>query len=124
MRLVAVLPRRQTITADIYCQQLDRIHAALVRSRPQLVNGKGVLFHQDNARPHVSAQTLKKISELKWELVEHPPYSPDLAPSDFHLFGSLQNVLQARSYRAEHEVEKGVLKFFASRPTEFIKKWD
>jgi hypothetical protein len=27
------------------------------------------------------------MQEQQWEVLEHPPYSPDLAPSDFHLFG-------------------------------------
>lgn len=115
------LPRGQTITSDLYCRQLDRVHAQLVRTRPQLVNRKGVLFHQDNARPHVSAQTMRKISELKWELIAHPPYSPDLAPSDFHLFRSLQNFLQSKNYRTEEQVKNGVEGFMRSQPRKFFE---
>jgi hypothetical protein len=39
--------------------------------------------------------TQERIQELKWELLEHPPYSPDLAPSDFHLFGPQKTTLVA-----------------------------
>ncbi|EFN78228.1 Histone-lysine N-methyltransferase SETMAR, partial [Harpegnathos saltator] len=49
--------------------------------------------HQDNARPHTSIVTRQKFRELGWEVLMHPPYSPDLAPSDYHLFLSLQNFL-------------------------------
>ncbi|XP_026825471.1 histone-lysine N-methyltransferase SETMAR-like [Ooceraea biroi] len=91
-----LLPRNQTINTDLYCQQLERVQTKLKELRPQLVNRKGILFHQDNARPHVSALTLRKIGELNWELLEHPPYSPDLAPSDYHLFRSLQNFLNGK----------------------------
>ena len=59
--------------------------------RPELATRKGVIFHQNNARPHTSLVTCKKLLELGWEVMTHPPYSPDLAPSDYHLFCSLQN---------------------------------
>ena len=43
------------------------------------------LLH-DNALPHSAAQTQDFITSFKWEQMDHPSYSPDLAPSDFHLF--------------------------------------
>jgi hypothetical protein len=42
-----------------------------------------------SCQPHTVWATQKRIQELQWELLEHPPYSPDLAPSDFHLLGPL-----------------------------------
>ena len=56
-----------------------------------MINKKGVLFHHDNARPHISLVTQQKLRELGWEVLMHPPYNPDLAPSDYHLFRSLKN---------------------------------
>ena len=38
--------------------------------------------------PHTSLVTRKKLLKLGWEVMPHPPYSPDLAPSDYHLFRS------------------------------------
>ena len=61
--------------------------------RPELTTRKGVIFHQDNARPLTSLVTSKKLLDLGWEVMLHPPYSPDLAPSDYHLFCLLQNYL-------------------------------
>jgi histone-lysine N-methyltransferase SETMAR len=51
---------------------------------------RGVLLHHDNAKPHTAQATQERIQELLWELLEPPPYSPDLASSDFHLFGPLK----------------------------------
>ena len=52
---------------------------------------RGVLLQHDNARPHVSKQTKEAIYRLGVECVPHPPYSPDLAPSDYWLFGNKNN---------------------------------
>ena len=65
--------------------------------RPELTNRK-VVFHHDNARPHTSLVTLQKLLELGWDILPHPPYSLDLAPSDYFLFRSLQNFLNGKNF--------------------------
>ncbi|GBP84033.1 Histone-lysine N-methyltransferase SETMAR [Eumeta japonica] len=54
---------------------------------------KKVLFHQDNARVHTCLVTMAKIHELRYELLPHPAYSPDLAPCDYYLFPNLKKWL-------------------------------
>jgi len=73
------LVENKKIDSKVYCEQLIRLEQALAVTRPQLV-GKGVVFHQDNARAHTSMMTKKKIQDLGWSILGHPPYSPDLAP--------------------------------------------
>jgi histone-lysine N-methyltransferase SETMAR len=51
---------------------------------------KKVIFHQDNAPAHKSVLAMGKLRDLHYELLENPPYSPDLAPSDFLLFPKLK----------------------------------
>ena len=51
------------------------------------------LLHHDNARPHCSAQTQDAMTGMKFTVVPHPPYSQDLAPSDFWLFPKLKETL-------------------------------
>jgi histone-lysine N-methyltransferase SETMAR len=65
---------------------------------------RGVLLHYDNVRPHTAQATQGRIQELQWELLEHPPYSLDLAPSDFHLFGLLKRF--ADDEEVEMEMQK------------------
>ena len=50
-----------------------------------------MLFHQDNARVHTCSVSMAKSMELKFELLKHPPYLPDLAPSDFFYVQSWKN---------------------------------
>ena len=77
------------IVALILNLKLDK---EIKEKRPELETRKDVIFHQDNARPHTSLVTRKKLLELGWEVMPLPPYSPDLAPSDYHLFRSLQTI--------------------------------
>ena len=93
-----LLPRKQTINSNVYCRQLMKLDKEMKEKRPELVTRKGVIVHQDNARPHTSLVTRKKLLELGWEVMLHPPYSPDLAPSDYHLFRSLKNHFNGKTF--------------------------
>jgi hypothetical protein len=50
-----------------------------------------VLLLQDNARPHKGGNC-----NMGWTVLPHAPYSPDLAPSDFHFLGPLKDALRGR----------------------------
>jgi len=91
-----LLSKNKTINSDVYCEQLQKLSDAIAQKRPELINRKGVVFHHDNARPHTSLVTRQKLLQHGWNVLPHPPYSPDLAPSDFHLFRSLQNSLNGK----------------------------
>jgi len=80
----------ETITGDPYRKQLMRLSRALKDKRQEYNerNNKVILQH-DNARPHVSKSIKTYLEMLKWEVLSHPPYSSDIAPSDYHLFRSM-----------------------------------
>ena len=61
-----------------------------------MLNRKDMILHHDNARSHVALGTRQKIAKVGWEILSHPPYSPDIAPSNHHLFLSLQNFLTGK----------------------------
>ena len=65
-----------------------------------------MLFHQDNARPHTAKKTLELIEKFGWEVVPHLPYSPDLEPSDYHLFGPLKNHLRGTTFSDDKAVKE------------------
>ncbi|EZA62154.1 Histone-lysine N-methyltransferase SETMAR, partial [Ooceraea biroi] len=82
-------------------------------------NRYGVIFHQDNIRPHVSLATRQKLLQLGWDVLPHPPYSPDLAPSDFHLFRSLQNSLNGKNFTSLEACKQHPQEFFTQNTGKF-----
>ena len=92
-----LLLNNEAINSEKYYSQLDELKTAIEQKRPEIANRKGVVFHQDNAWSHVSLMNSTKVVRARWDVLPHPPYSSDLAPSDFHLFRSLQNSLNEKA---------------------------
>ncbi|GBL96472.1 hypothetical protein AVEN_10479-1 [Araneus ventricosus] len=46
----------------------------------------GIMMLQGNAHHHAAMRTQQVLQQFRWEMFDHPAYSPDLAPSDYHLF--------------------------------------
>ena len=71
------------------CEHIWPTIAQKLRKHLPMRGAKGIFLHFDNSPIHKSQQSLEKINEIGFNLLEHPPYSPDIAPSDFWLFGFL-----------------------------------
>ncbi|GFW05876.1 mariner Mos1 transposase [Trichonephila clavipes] len=119
---IVFLPDNTTINSEVYCHQLDKLNDALKQKRTQLINRKGVVFHQDNARSHTSLVTRQKLLQLEWDTMQHLPYSPDLAPSDYYLFRSPQNFLDGKTFTSNEEVNNHLDQFFASKDQQFYER--
>nr|pir hypothetical protein C45H4.5 - Caenorhabditis elegans [Caenorhabditis elegans] len=111
-----LLPTNKTITADYYCAQLDRV--------AEKTNGKyeQLYFLHDNARPHVAKKTFQKLQDLGWTVLPHPPYSPDLAPTDYHLFLSLSDYMRDKQFDDEEHLKTELSTFFSSRSPDFFSR--
>ena len=90
------LEKGKTIKSDYYMALLDLLSAEIKEKRPYMQK-KNVLFHQDNAPCHKSMKTMVRLNELGFELLSHPPDSPDLAPSDYWLFDDLEKHSRERN---------------------------
>jgi histone-lysine N-methyltransferase SETMAR len=64
--------------------------------------------------------TINTIRQLNCQVLEQPAYSPDLAPSDFLLFGPLKNALRGRRFAADDEVKEALHKWLCSQPQTFF----
>ena len=74
--LIDYLQKCKTINSEYYCNLLDQLNVQIREKRPGLQRKK-IIFHQDNEPAHKSVLAMAKINELKYELHDHPPYSPD-----------------------------------------------
>ena len=93
-----------------------------IRTRRRGLLSRGVILLHDNARPHSAAKTVETLQDLRFEVLEHPPYSPDLAPSDFHLFGPLKEALRGRRFSTDEEVKEAVHEWLGSMPESFFSE--
>jgi histone-lysine N-methyltransferase SETMAR len=77
-------------------------------------------------------RTRELLWRYNWEVLDHPPYSPDLAPSDFHLFGPLKKQLGGRQFATDGEVQQAVMSWLQALDTDFfyagidalVYRWD
>ena len=115
------LAKGKAISCERYIGQLMRLKNEIGEKRPQ-IKKKKVLFHQDNALCHKSLTTLAKFDELSFKLLPHPPYSPDLAPSDYYLFAGLKKMLQGKRFYSYEEVITETNAYFEAKDKSFYKK--
>jgi hypothetical protein len=71
---------------------------------------------------HTANMTKEAIQELDWEILPHPPYSPDLVSSDYHLFRALSNNLRGVSFNNDLELQNWLDEFFTAKQADFFKR--
>ena len=97
------LPKGQTINAEYYSSLLVQLKDILKGKRRGKVAMVVLLLH-DNVPAHRALATQKKVAYLGFQCLDHPPYSPDQAASDYHLFPGLKNQFKGRHYSSDAEV--------------------
>jgi transposase len=102
--LIGGLPKGRTFNAEYY---RDNILAALTQFQPE-DDGRKLVVHVDNVRAHTDQKSRTFCEENVLRLAPHPPYSPDLAPSDFFLFSYVKERLKGMVFPSYEE-------FFPSR---------
>ena len=96
--LIDYLSRGQIINAEYYSSLLVELKDILKEKRREIIT-KGILFLHENAPAHLALATQKKLTYLDFQCLDHPPYSLDMAPSDYHLFPGLKNNRKVAIFR-------------------------
>src|SRR5579862_8085227 len=109
--LIEYMEKGKTVNAEQYCNTLDKLRKVIRKRRPRLLSDGVILLH-DNATPHTAAHTREWLDLHNWEILEHPPHSPDLAPSDFHLFGPLKHHLSGQCFKTDTDIKAAVNDWF------------
>ncbi|KAJ4429714.1 hypothetical protein ANN_21918 [Periplaneta americana] len=120
--LIDFLPRGEKVNADRYYETLRKLRRAILNKRRGMLTAGVVLLH-DSARSHTARLTAPVLTEFGWELFDHPPYSPDLAPSDFHVFLHLKKFLfSGERFGNDEELKTSVTRWFHSQVAEFYDR--
>ena len=109
--LIDYKPAGTSITGEYYANVIKQLRVAIKEKR----RGKlaaGVLLLHDNAPVHKSRVAQAAIRECKFEELNHPPYSPDLAPSDYYLFRNLKSHLRGTRFRDDDELKAATEAWF------------
>lgn len=117
-----LLQQGQTMTSEVYCELLDELkHSIEVKRRRSLDSANhGIHLLQDNARPHTSRVTTEKFRDLKLPCIPHPPYSPDLSPSDYYLFSSMKSYFSGNKFSNRNDVAASVNQWIDSKDENFF----
>ena len=91
-----------TFNAGAYCTILEQFRTPIKQKCPGLLT-KGILFLHDNAWQQSANVTQKLLQYFWWEILEHPVYSPDLAPSNYHLFPALKDHLGGHKFQNDDD---------------------
>ena len=101
--LIYYLPKGQTINVEYYSSLLVQLKDILKEKRFGKFT-KVILFLHDYAPGHRALATHMKLAYLGFQCLDHPPYSPDLAPSHYRLFPGLKKQLKGRHFSSDAEV--------------------
>ena len=115
------LDKGRTINNEYYIALLMRLKEEFAKKLPRKKK-KDVLFNQHNAPCRKSITTIAKLHELHIELLLHPPYSPDLAPSGYCLFADPKRILQGKRFGSNNEVISETEAYFEVKDKSFHKK--
>ena len=89
------VPTGHTVNKEYYVEVLREFRKRFRRKRPALFKSGQWHVHQDNAPVHNSLLITDYLTKMGIKTLLHPPYSPDLAPSDFCLFPKSRKNLEA-----------------------------
>ena len=123
------LPKGETIDSDGYVETLTRMKDHLRRKRPdkwrkrQDSSGlRNFILQQDNASPHTAMVSLAWLGEWGVELLAYPPYSPNLAPCDFHFFPKLKDQICGEHFQNIEELQTAVRRQMRTCPVELFEE--
>ena len=114
--ILADFLEKETLNPQHYIETL-----AAFKRRSKRIGIINETLLQHDARPHTSAATRDAIQRLDFSLLPHPPYSPDLAPGDFHLIPKLKEHLKGQHFSCDEEVKSALRKCFQKQNTDFFK---
>ncbi|XP_067660295.1 histone-lysine N-methyltransferase SETMAR-like [Haliotis asinina] len=113
------LPHGTTMNGEYYANLLKQVRQSIKEKQRGKIR-RGILLHQDKAPVHTSRAATETARECGYEILPHPPYSPDLAPSDFHLFPRLKKHIRGKKFQDDDELIAAMEGFLGDQHVEFF----
>ena len=99
----------QTVNRVYYLEVLERLREKVRRKRPELFANKSWILHHDNAPSHTALPEREFLATKQITVLEHPAYSPDLAPSDIFLFPNIKEILKGRHFHGTDNIRSNTM---------------
>ncbi len=109
---------KQRINQQSYFDTLNHLKVAIKNKCQGLFSRKPWLLH-DNAQLHTATLVVGLLENFHWEVFGHSPHSPDLAPSDYHLFPRLKKELGGKRFATHSELVSEVNHMLQNLGTQF-----
>jgi [histone H3]-lysine36 N-dimethyltransferase SETMAR len=119
--LVKFFRKGATLTGAGYAIILEQLKKAIQKKRDEKWDD-GVFLLHDNTPCHTSRVANSALNDLGFIQLSHPPYSPDLAPSDYFLFSRIKNFLRKRRFNRDEDLEKSAKAWFKRQPPSFYNQ--
>nr|CAH7734624.1 unnamed protein product [Callosobruchus chinensis] len=104
--MVEWVPQGQTVNQKYYIEVLEKLRERVRKKRPDMWKNNSWILHQDNAPAHNALSVKQFLEKKSIPVLEHPPYSPDLAPCDFYLFPKIKSSLKGTRFESVEDVKE------------------
>ena len=119
--MIDYLEQGSTINGAYYAGELWRIRQEIARKRRGKLT-RGVLLLHNNDPAHTSQVAMTTATECGFQILPHPPYSPDMAPVNFYLYPKLKFHLRGKQYESNEGVIEAVNEYLGTRKLPSIFK--
>ena len=119
--LTEYLSRRTTINGPYYASIIERLRSVIVEKGRSKVS-RGMLLVHDNTPIHKCSIVQAAVRQAGFIELNHSAYSPDIAPSDYHLFSQLKKFLRGKKFSSNDEAVTTVEDYLTDLNSEFFCK--
>jgi len=116
------VPQGQTVNKEYYLGVMRRLRERICKKRPDLWANNSWILHDDNAPSHRATIVTDFLAKNSTNVLEQPPYSPDLAPCDFFLFPKLKLPLRGTRFESIEAIKQKSARELKAIPESAYKK--
>jgi histone-lysine N-methyltransferase SETMAR len=119
--LLEFMPQKTTITGQTYANTITALRGTIQEKRRGNLSA-GVLLLHDNAPVHMSPKSQAAIRQCEFQQLNHPPYSTDLAPSDYFLFRVMKKFLRGKRFSNDEEFKEAFTTWFEEQSKDLFSR--